>query len=420
MTQPDVRMAGEALRWIIAIYYPRKRPSPATLGDWARKCSPVLNGILISALGSAMMRGAALRYRTGAQLPGTSMPAAMAADRTTRLPSMIWAKWALRLFPRQGLYLRTVQAALPCLVLQIGNTLSHSRAADLLANASSGANSFRILRALQEHACWPDVQQALLRLADYLESHAPPIDYQRRRQLDYTSLLPAEDWARFCRAAKVSVGRGPRFRTTRCYLFERLSSMPAELAPEEFAASTIALRSSVAAFPTTLTPGFAAEIERTAQAFLVRHGIDEPTTWQPPDRLFDGLVLPGYDPAVIQVQSVHHLMQEEGLTAPQTATLLSTSSHAIIHLLEDNPLPQNQWQARIAGLMREELKGRLPQPELARLAQLYSESEIARRFNTSNALIRNLRKEYGLPAPRRGNRPVKAGVQPEFGGDADS
>lgn len=410
LAQPDVRTAGEALRWLIEIYYPTKPACPANLRQWGKGCSPVLNGILISALEPTLMRGAVLRYRTGARLPGTSMPVAAATGRDMRLPSMIWTRWALRLLPPKGLYLRTVQAALPCLVLQIGSTLSHGRAAELLAHASSRENSFRILRALQEDPHWADIQQALLRLADHLDRNPPPIDYERRRHLDYTDLLPEEDWARFCRAAEVSVGRGPRQRITRCYLFERLSSMPAELAPEAFAASTSELRSHLAVFPTTLTPGFAAELERTAQAFLARHGIDEPTTWQPPDRLLDGLVLPGYDPVVIEAQSVHRLMRGEGLTAAQTAARLSTSSHVVVHVLESDPLPQNPWQARLAGLMREELKRRLPRSELARLCQLYSESEIARRFNTSNSLVRVLRVEYGLPAPPRGNRTIRARI----------
>lgn len=421
MAQPDVRTAGEALRWLIAVYHPKKPPPPATLRAWSEKCSPVLDGILLSALEPTMMRHGALRYRIGARLPGPPMSIAWGGGRTRALPSMSWIKLALRLFlPKAGLNLRTVQAALPCIVLQIGTTLSHRRAAELLTSFNSWVNNDRVLRALQKDSHWADIEQVLLRLSDHLDHHTPPIDYQRRRQLDYADLLPPEDWPRFCRAAEVSVGRGPRYRATRCYLFERLSSMPAERAPEAFAASTSALRQGVVAFPTTLTPGFVAELERTAQTFLASRGIDEPTTWQPPDWLFDGLVLPGHDPADIEVQSVHRLMREEGLTASQTASRLSTSSHVIVHLLEDNPLPQNQWQARIAGLAREDLKQRLPQQELARLRLLYSESEIARRFNTSNQMVRKIRIEYGLPGPRQGNGSVRDRSLPVPGPDTGS
>jgi hypothetical protein len=34
------------------------------------------------------------------------------------------------------------------------------------------------------------------RLAGYLGKHVIPIDYQRRRQLDFTSLLPDAEWQR--------------------------------------------------------------------------------------------------------------------------------------------------------------------------------------------------------------------------------
>jgi hypothetical protein len=301
------------------------------------------------------------------------------------------------MLPPKGFNVRTVQVALPCLVLQTGNTLTHGRAAKILGDASTRESNFRVVHALQNNPHWPDAQRALLRLADYLDCAPSPIDYERRRELIYTDVLTEEDWPRFCRAAQAAVGQGPRYLVTRCYLIERISAMPMELAPE--------LRSKLASFPATLTPQFTAELEHTAQAFLARCGISEPTVWEPPAKLLDGLTLPGFDPAAVQARDVHELMRGQGLTVAQRAGRLGTSSHVLHHVLERVPLAQNMYQARLASTMREELKRRLPRAVLAQLGRRYSESEIARRFNTSNHMVARIRKEYGLPAPPMGTVP---------------
>ncbi|MEU9014716.1 hypothetical protein AB0D12_34205 [Streptomyces sp. NPDC048479] len=400
LAQPDVHAAGEAMRWLISIYYPTKPPSPAHVRPWGEGCSPVLNAVIIKALQPTMQRGSVLRYRTGSSLPGTSMHVTAAAGRAKRLPGLMWGRWALRMLPPKGFNVRTVQVALPCLVLQIGNTLTHPRAAKILGDASTQESNFRVLHALQNNPRWPDTQRALLRLADHLDHTPPPIDYQRRRELNYSDVLPEEDWHRFCHAAQAAVGQGPRYLVTRCYLIERISAMPVGLAPE--------LRSQLSGFPATLTPQFVAELEATAHAFLTRCGISEPTVWEPPVKLFDGLALPGFDPAAVQARDIHELMRKQGLTAAQTADRLGTSSHVIHHILERVPLAQNLYQARLAGTKREELKRRLPRVVLAQLGRRYSEAEIARRFSVSNHMVAALRKEYGLPAPPRGNRAVLA------------
>ncbi|MGW6691727.1 hypothetical protein [Streptomyces sp. NPDC054961] len=121
-----------------------------------------------------------------------------------------------------------------------------------------------------------------------------------------------------------------------------------------------------------------------------------------------GLTLPGFDPAAVQAQEIHELMRKQVLTAAQTAGQLGTSSHAIHHILERVPLAQNLYQARLAGTKREELKRRLPRVALAQLARHSSQAETARRFSVSNHMVAALRKEYGLPAPPRGNHAVLA------------
>ena len=71
---------------------------------------------------------------------------------------------------------------------------------------------------------WQQIRSALIRLADHLDAHPPPIDYQRRRHLDYTGLLPETAWSRICRRSGT---RPEGASTARRYLRERLSGLPA-------------------------------------------------------------------------------------------------------------------------------------------------------------------------------------------------
>lgn len=52
--------------------------------------------------------------------------------------------------------------------------------------------------ALHTDPHWSHILAALTRLADYLDDHAIPIDYDRRRDLDHTSLLPEDQWHHIC------------------------------------------------------------------------------------------------------------------------------------------------------------------------------------------------------------------------------
>lgn len=63
-------------------------------------------------------------------------------------------------------------------------------------------------------------------MADYLDTHSLPIDYQRRRELSYDGLLPDSTWSRLCGHA----GIRPTTRkaaAARSVLFERISGLPA-------------------------------------------------------------------------------------------------------------------------------------------------------------------------------------------------
>src|SRR6202022_4129469 len=90
----------------------------------------------------------------------------------------------------------------------------------------------RILNGLHLHPLWPNIAAAIIRLFDHLAEHPSPIDYQRRRQLDYQDLLPAERWNEIY--DQRDFGRRDRDRVgelARSWLFERVSILPPAPSP---------------------------------------------------------------------------------------------------------------------------------------------------------------------------------------------
>ncbi len=100
------------------------------------------------------------------------------------------------------------------------------------AHARCGADlSHQLPARLQDRATparpeqWPDAA-ALIQLAGYLDAHDTPIDYQRRRQLDYRRLLPTSQWRRPCRQAQAPRQLDGYGHAAKCVLFEQLSDTP--------------------------------------------------------------------------------------------------------------------------------------------------------------------------------------------------
>ena len=108
--------------------------------------------------------------------------------------------------------------------------------------------------------------------------HPPPIDYQRRRHLDYTGLLPETAWSRICRRS-VPAPRAHRPRVGIC----ASASVPAPPSPTRCRQTRQRPAASLALFPTRLTPELKAALDEYALTFLAEQGIsDEPVHWQPP------------------------------------------------------------------------------------------------------------------------------------------
>ncbi len=196
------------------------------------------------------------------------------------------------------------------------------------------------MRRLSQAQQWSDIRSTLVQLADYLDTVGVPIDYQRRRQLDYTGLLSDKHWTDIARATSTrDAGAG----AARSFLYERLCGSPIEPGPERRDISV-----PLQHFPLRLTPRLLAELDRYALDFLAAQGInDEPVWWEPPRELIDGAVLPGTDVDSVDTTEMHRLLRGEKLSLSEIATRMGISRDAVRCVLEHDPAPKgSQWEPK--------------------------------------------------------------------------
>lgn len=255
------------------------------------------------------------------------------------------------------------------------------------------------LQRLHATPQWNDICTALTELASHLDAQPAVIDYERRRHLDYASLLPDAEWEdirlRTERADHLQLSR--RHATyARHVLFTRLSGLPSTRTPFPRSRDDHAFKTRLAAFITALTPELATELTRVAEQFLACHRIrDEPVAWQPPASLLDGLDLPGTHPASFGLNEVHKLARADGASAAAIARRLGTSSGAIQALLLDYPAPADP----AGGARRRRARYAISREQLQDLhhGQRLSFTEIGQRTGYSRTAISDLARAYGMP-----------------------
>jgi transposase len=401
LDSPDTPSGATMLRDLFAgAGAPGFSPHRPSAGAFGSHTTSTLTAIHLSSVGRWLTPSDQLRHRTATATPRRP------DDRRSRahcLPTMLWPWWSLRLSSPKMLHVRTVRPALACAAVIVGSTMSPSAAAAALGRPADPGHLARTLRILNTDTAWPQIASALTRLADHLDTDGSPIDYQRRRQLTYRDLLPADHWQHLCHQAGAPPGLDLRARSARCFLFERISGMPAELAPPAYAITTPAHRNALLELPAYLTPQLLAQLDNAAIEFLTSAGVhDEPVTWQPSPELATGLDLPGHDPDRVDIQALHDLLrQQERISLSRTAERLNTSIDVVRYLLESRPgapasYPLTHDQARKPSLAAPRTTLR---PDT--FADLYhnqglSLSEIARRFHLPRKTATLLAREYGI------------------------
>lgn len=323
--------AGEKLRWIVASMRRRGLTVSASNVGWGRNVSEALVGVQLAALKVFLGPVDQLRHRGGAQRP-TERDSAPALSRS--LPALIWPRCAFR-FATNDVGFDHLRAALSVAILLVGSRTSVPTACALLGSATHERSVSRVLQRVRARVDWEQLMAGLVALRDQLEAGAP-VDYTRRRALDYADLLPTDQWRAICADLAVPAGRSMRARLHRSWLYELLTGSPATaLAPGR---GDPAFRALLADLPRTLTPALITALEDVGREFLARHDArDEPLRWRPPflDTWLGGVE---YRPAEPRASEIHRLVAE-GHPLGRIACRLDTTINVVREVLTECPAP---------------------------------------------------------------------------------
>lgn len=281
--------------------------------------------------------------------------------------------------------------------------------------AGSGTpTSARSKRRSASSDTWPGIRTALIRLADHLATTTVPIDYQRRRRLDYSALLPDNVWKQICRDTATPGSRAARIGIARCFVFERISGLPASASP--FWIDDNLFQTRVADFPQYLTTELAHLLDEHARDFFAGQRIDdEPLVWTPPSGLFDGIALPGEDPDAIDIGRLHdNFVARERSGVGAAADRLGISLEAARYLLTVYPAPPVDSGSR-AGRSYRKAKAAFPSERLEELylRQRISLRDIANSIGVSRKVVAELAREYGMPL-REPKRPTSTVIDRDW------
>lgn len=420
LSAQDINGAGDRLRWLVSTTRNAGKSVTATNMGWCRGTTTVLTGIQLSALGPMLKPSDQLRYRIGSEMPARpGRSSEETAEFAGRLPTMLWPAWSLRLaIPTHTQ--RELRPALSCAILLIKSKHTLAEAAELLRSPISGRAVSYVLQGLQADPNWAGIRMALIRIAHYLDQNRPPIDYCRRRHLDYTELLPDHQWSRISRDTATPGEQTARARTVRRYLFETLSGLPAAAGP--LPPDSYGTTKKVAEFPRHLTVELADELNHYARKFLRDNGIeDEPVQWTPPASFLHDLRLPGPDPDTVSIPNLHERARNRvrlGNIAAELGTTLDTVRYALqTHPLPTSLAPNTEHQGtrpRRAGAFR--YAKRVLTAE--RFRDLYhrqgqSLREVAVVVGVSRQTLARLAADYEIPL-REPGRPATHAYDPEW------
>ena len=188
---PDIGAAGEAMRWLVTGARDQGLSVNATTISWGQGTTDVLAAAQLTALVPVLNPGDQLRYRIGTPMPRRPSRDSGRVDRVAQcVPTMLWPEWSLR-FAIPDCQQRQLRGALSIALLFVDTRLRLRDAIDRLNSPVPMQSVLRVLRLLRQCGDWEHVRETLTRLADYLNTTATPIDYQRRRHLNYSGLLRA-------------------------------------------------------------------------------------------------------------------------------------------------------------------------------------------------------------------------------------
>jgi transposase-like protein len=395
--------AGSRLHWVIeCCRRAGVSTSPTAVLHWGARTTEVLDGVRLAAVGPQMLLSDQLRFRTVTGLPRrTSRTRSAELNRHT--PSMLWPRWAQPLTVPGSRRLHH-RLALAAAIQIIGTDQTPSEACARLGGHLRPGEMHRVLKLFHSERMWLESGTALVRMADFLADHGAPIDYARRRGLDYKDLLPDDEWRRIYRRSDApAIGK----RTTvaaRMFLYELISGQPAARPSGRVAFKLFS-------FPRCLTPNLLTALNEHGMEFLADQGIaDEPVAWDPPASVFDGLCLPGADIDSIDRVRLFDLLRKERKeqrrrSMSEVARTLGTTNDILYDHLSSRPLPPRPPESEyLLKAQRHHFRAAREKLPRERLTAMYRDEglsirTIATRTELSRHTVRDLVDEYGIGAP---------------------
>jgi hypothetical protein len=405
LLQPSLEGAGKTLRAATRAAPTRERRYRPHIARQTH--SAVVTAVDINARAAGFSVLDQLRYRTVTGLP--CLPDTARHDSTHAMlhavPTLFWPEWAFRLDTGK-LAWPTARQVMSRLLLTIGCVMAIPQLEGRLRTTVRAQRVHQAADDLRAHPDWDAIITALLRLHEYLQAHPPPIDYQRRRAMNYEDLLPEAQWMDL--VAEQGLRTSPATATAaRLWFIEQLSGAPIRIkrdVPPCRGVCTDRMR-------TTLTPQLVDNLHAVAVEFLKAHDVvGEPPTWAPPLTLTEGLALPGTPPETIDPNVVHELVRS-GWKIPAIAHHLDTSVWKVRHQLEHHPLgpvpqprPTRPNRGHGPGTAQARVRDALPENTLRHLrerrgltyTQIAESLELAYHPTYLRQLISQLATQYGI------------------------
>lgn len=361
--------------------------------------SPAAQARFLTALDAELAPADRLRYRSCSPTPRLPQPTSGITERRARhVPQLLWADWAVRFTPNHPCgHPDALRAALAVCLLMPG---TFDRNQSTLAAHLHERHAVRhrmgsvILGRLVEQ-CGTGVLIALCRVADYLDEHGVPIDYQRRRALITADLLTEQQWKDLCRDTMTHPGKGEerggparRLQVARRYMFQLLTGADLSSPAHKLAYRDSADRNRHLNAVQTMSTPLRDALHRHAADRLARLGIDEPLTWSPPASLAAGLELPGREPDDINLDRLHHMVIVQHHSLRAAAREMGTTLAHVRHAVEQLQRDPGPWAARTeqARHQRERRRREL-------LTREFFEREVTRAGKSRSTL----RDETGIP-----------------------
>ncbi|OJZ63576.1 hypothetical protein BRW65_29705 [Mycobacterium paraffinicum] len=405
---PTLNAAADRARWLIEGQ--NRETGPAELHSCPRE-GTVSAAIIIKASAAWMGPINQLRYRTALSTPRPPDPDPVRVQRlAASVPAAFWPAWSTR-FIVEAMKAINLRPILSGATLLTGTTAHLTEISNHLGAITSAQALNCYLFALSHSPGWPTISTAVMRLNDFLAEQPAPINYTRRRQLDYSALLPLDRWQRICQTAGDLPGAGRKAIAARYYLIEKISGTPARSGViDDHRAHPHNLWKQARNFARTMSAQLREHLDEEARQFLQHNAIEEPLTWAPPLDLISDLDLPAPDPAAIDRQELLRLAVDNSYTVGQLAEHFGIDQLAVRYLFDEEPIDRNDYsvqskpgKAAFAAWLRAELDSQT-------LHDLYvverlTLRQIAERYGIGIHHVHKLSTLYGIPMRRHVHPP---------------